>query len=189
MSRQDDLFSDLHDLDLVQHLLADMHDDLWGKVERARQIVDLVGDMGAGTMLYGGEITLELWREARWAFIHGQYVATIMLSQGLAEQILAGYLHIDINSDPLPPKVAFAETLRRCLEKGVLSETDAGGLRKLMGLRNPLSHFRSIDDPANLSRRVLNTLETTETHLRRDAEHAIGAAARLLALPAFRLGL
>jgi len=111
-----------------------------------------------------------------------------MLSQGLAEHILAAYLHIDINADPLPPRVQFAETLRRCLEKQVLTEADTRALQNLMALRNPLSHFRSFEDPANLSWRVLNTLEPAQTHLRRDATSAIGAAAGLLTLPAFRLG-
>ncbi|MFC5372042.1 hypothetical protein ACFPIF_05745 [Brevundimonas faecalis] len=143
--------------------------------------------MGSGTMLYGGETTLELWREARWAFIHGQYIATIMLGQGLAEHLLAAYLHIDINTGPLPPRVAFAETLRRCLDKGMLTEAEAAGLRDLMALRNPLSHFRSVEDPANLSRRILDTLEPASAHLRRDATYAISTTARLLALPAFRL--
>ena len=188
MEAQHNLFSDLNDLDLVKHLLADIHDDLRGKVERARQLLDLCGEMGAGSMLYGGETTLELWREARWAFIHGQYVATVMLSQGLAEHILAAYIHIDIFGDPLPAKVTFSETLRRCLEKSVLADADANDLRSLMALRNPLSHFRSLDDPANLSRRALNTREDPLDHLRRDATFAIGMVSRLLALPAFRLG-
>lgn len=188
MEGQHDLFSDSNEVDLVRQLLADLHDDLRGKVERSRQLVDLCGDMGPGTMLYGGETTLELWREARWSFIHGQYIATVMLSQGLAEHILATYLHIDIFGDPLPERVTFAETLRRCLAKGVLDEESADDLRGLMVLRNPLSHFRSIDDPANLSRRVLKTLEDPLTHLRRDATFAIGIAAHLLTLPTFRLG-
>lgn len=89
MKWQHDLFSDPNDIDLMRHLLADLHDDLRGKVERARQLLNLCGDMGSGTMLYGGETTLELWREARWSLIHGQHVATVMLSQGLAEHILA----------------------------------------------------------------------------------------------------
>ncbi|WP_296177779.1 hypothetical protein [uncultured Brevundimonas sp.] len=139
-------------------------------------------------MLYGGEASQELWREARWAFIHGQYVAAIMLSQALAEQMLAAYLDVDTHADSLPSRVTFSETLKRCVKRGVLSEADANGLRELIAQRNPLSHFRSIDDPANLSRRVLDTLEPAEMHLRRVATSAIGTAARLLALPAFRLG-
>jgi hypothetical protein len=187
LESQKDLFSSLGELDVVQHLLADLHDDLSGKVERARQLADICGHMGAGTMLYGGEITLALWREVRWAFIHGQYVGTIMLSQGLAEQILAAYLDIDINDDRLPRRVAFAETLRRCLDKKVLSSCFASDLQTLMAMRNPLSHFRSMDDPTNLSRRVLDTLEPADAHLRKDATYAMRVAADLLALPTFRL--
>jgi hypothetical protein len=57
-----------------------------------------------------------------------------------------------------------------------------------MTLRNPLSHYRSINDPSNLSRRVLDTMFPAESHLRSDASFAISMAIRLLALPAFRLG-
>jgi hypothetical protein len=53
---QPDLLSDLHDLDLVRHLLADLHDDLAGKIARLRQLVDLSGTLGSsGTMLSGGQ--------------------------------------------------------------------------------------------------------------------------------------
>ncbi len=57
-----------------------------------------------------------------------------------------------------------------------------------MDLRNPLSHFRDLNDASNLSRRVLSTMEPAEDHLRRDATFAIGLAVRILALPTFRLG-
>lgn len=43
---QPDLLSDLSDLDFVRHLLADLHDDLPGKVGRFRMLTDLGGQMG-----------------------------------------------------------------------------------------------------------------------------------------------
>jgi hypothetical protein len=70
----------------------------------------------------------------------------------------------------------------------VISDRDATDLLRLMDLRNPLSHFRDLNDPTNLSRRALSTMEPAEEHLRRDAIFAIGLAVRLLALPPFRLG-
>lgn len=57
-----------------------------------------------------------------------------------------------------------------------------------MNLRNPLTHYRSIDDPSNLSRRVVDSMIPAETHLLTDATFAMSMAIRLLALPAFRLG-
>lgn len=184
-----DLLSELTDLDLIRHLLADLHDDLDGKLVRFHQLVDHSGSLGSsGTMLFGGETTLALWREARWSFIHGNFVATILLCQGLAENLLASFLHAGLSFEDLPKRISFAETLRRCLARSILSETDAAELRRLMGLRNPLSHFRDLDDESNLSRRVLSTLEPAVEHLRGDAAFAIALAVRMLSLPAFRLG-
>jgi hypothetical protein len=186
---QADLLSELSDLDLVRHLLADLHDGLDGKIARFRQLADLTGVLGAsGTMLFGGEITDAAWREAQWSFIHGNFAATVMLCQGLAEHLLASFLNSGLLIENLPKRISFAETLRRCLERKVISERDATDFKKLMDLRNPLSHFRDVNDEGSLSRRVLSTLIHAQEHLRGDATFAIGLAIRILALPAFRLG-
>ncbi len=184
-----DLLSEISDFDLVRHVLADLHDDLSGKIARFRQLVDLSDALGSsGTMLFGGEITDAAWREARWSFIHGNFAATVLLCQGLAEHLLGSFLHGALMIDDFPKRVSFAETLRRCQERKVISDRDATDLRRLMDLRNPLSHFRDLNDPASLSGRVLSTMEPAEEHLRCDATFAISLAVRILALPAFRLG-
>jgi hypothetical protein len=186
---QSDLLSEINDLSLIRHLLADLHDDLPGKIARLRQLVDLSGALGSsGTMLFGGEITYAAWREARWSFVHGNFTATVLLCQGLAEHLLASFLYAVLLIDDLPDRITFADTVRRCQERNVISKQDAIDLRRLMGLRNPLSHFRNMNDPANLSRRVMATMEPAEEHLRGDASFAIALAVRMLALPAFRLG-
>jgi hypothetical protein len=126
--------------------------------------------------------------EARTSFIHGNYVATVLLCQGLAEHMLAAHLALGIDGEELPNRISFQDTLRRCLARSLITQKDADDLRRLMTLRNPLSHYRSVDDPSNLSRRVLDTMSRAESHLRGDASFAISMALRLLALPAFRLG-
>jgi hypothetical protein len=186
---QYDLLSPISDLELVRLLLADMHDDLSGKVARFRQLTDLSEALGShGSMLPGGETTYAAWIEARTSFIHGNYMATIVLCQGLAENMLAAELALGFDGEQLPERISFQDTLTRCTARGILSEEDAADLRRLMSLRNPLSHYRSIDDSSNLSRRALDSREPAHNHLLRDAAFAIGMAVRLLALPAFRLG-
>lgn len=183
-----DLLSPIGELGFVRLLLADLHDDLDGKIGRFRQLTDLSGRLSSsGTMLPGTYTTWAAWREARTSFIQGNFVATVMLCQGLAEHVLAAHLEMMLGGDPLPPKIAFAETLRRCQEHSVIGQHDADDMRRLMALRNPLSHFRAIDDPATLMQRVLQTRESPESHLLRDATFAISMAIRLLALPAYRL--
>jgi len=186
---QYDLLTPFKDMDLVRLLVADLHDDLPGKVARFRQLAELSRVLGTGgTMMPGGETSWASWTEARTSFIHGNYVATVLLCQGLAEHMLAAQLSLGINGEELPSRVSFHDTLLRCLARDLITPKDADDLRRLMNLRNPLSHYRSIDDPSNLSRRALDTMSPAEIHLRGDASFAISMAVRLLALPAFRLG-
>lgn len=189
MLDQSDLLSDLNDLDLARHLLADIHDGLEGKVSRLRFLADLSGAMGQrGTMIFGGPPAYLAWVEARDCFVHGNFVATILLCQGLVEQLLAAYLHAGLLIDDIPERIQFRETLRLCRERDVVSDDDVRDLERLMGLRNPLSHFRHVDDASNLERRSIDGGEPPDVLIRRDANFAISLAVRVLAKPAFRLG-
>lgn len=186
---QTELLSPINDADVFRILLADLHDDLEGKVARFRQLADLSAALGSsGTMMPGGETAFAAWTEARSSFVHGNFVATVLLCQGLAEHMLAAHLTIGLDAEKLPDRVFFNDTLQRCVSRDVLTQRDADDLRRLMNLRNPLTHYRSIDDPSNLSRRVVDTQLPAETHLLTDATFAMSMAIRLLALPAFRLG-
>lgn len=187
MKSQESLFSPLADLDFSRHLIADLHDDLAGKVARLRQLADLSMGMGeAGTMI-PGETGHATWLEARWSFVHGNFIATVMLCQGLAEHVLASYLSMGLNATPLPTRVQFKDTLKRSVEKGVFSDEFAEDLIKLMSLRNPLSHYRDVNDASNLSRRAINTAMLPHQHLLNDATFAISVAVKMLSLPSFRL--
>lgn len=189
MAEQSDLLSDLNDLDLARLLLADMHDDLHEKISRFRQLEDLVSTIGSRrSMIPGGEVAYTAWVEARSSFVHGKFLATVLLAQALAEQMLAAMLTLGLNAEPIPPKIDFRKTLKRCRARDMISQCDSDDLERLMGLRNPLSHHRRIDDPTNLSRRVIDERISGEEHLRRDATFAISMAVRLLALPMIRLG-
>ena len=186
---QSELLSGVKDVDVFRILIADLHDDLDGKVARFHQLADLSTALGSmGTMLPGGETVLAAWTEARSSFVHGNYMATVLLCQVLAEHILAAHLTLGLDGERLPDRVSFNDTLNRCVTRGVIAPQDSDDLRRLMSMRNPLTHFRSIDDPSNLSRRVVDTRLPAETHLLADATFALGMAIRLLSLPVFRLG-
>lgn len=185
---QSDLFGVVDDVSLLRWLLADLHDDLAGKLARYRQLTDLSSALGpGGTLMPGGETVYHAWLEARSSFVHGNYIATVMLCQGLAENLLAANLELGLSGELLPNRVRFNDTLDSCLKRDIISKTDAADLRRLMDLRNPLAHYRNINDPQNLSRRALESRSSAEDHLMTDAGFAISMAVRLLALPQFRL--
>ncbi len=183
----EDLFSGQSELHLVQSLIADFHDELPGRVGRFRYLNDISGALGThGTMIFGGTTAYAALGEARSSFVHGNFVATILLCQALAENTLAGYLHVRL--EELPPKIAFHETLTRCQAKGILSVEEVADLKRLAGLRNPLSHFRNVSDPESITRRSMTEDEPAEDLLRKDAHFAIATAITLLAKPPFRIG-
>jgi len=66
---------------------------LLGKVRRFRYLHDLGEENGRRTMLFGGHVTYNAWIEARSSFVHGNYVATVLLCQSLIENLLAAFLH------------------------------------------------------------------------------------------------
>lgn len=83
-------------------------------------------------------------------------------------------------------------TLRACF---IVGPTDNNGkminiastATKLISVRNPLSHYRRLDDASNLSRRAVDSRTPAVEHLMNDATFAISVAVRLLVLPGFRL--
>jgi hypothetical protein len=86
---QGDFLSSVTDISMMRFLLEDLHDDLLGKVQRFHYLNDLGEQNGRRTMLFGGQITHNAWVEARSSFVHGNYVATVLLCQTLIENLLA----------------------------------------------------------------------------------------------------
>ena len=187
---QADLLSAISDLDAVSHLLADLHDDLPGKVTRFRHLADLGGALGPeGTMLFGGAATFNAWTEARSSFVHGNFAATIVLSQSLVENLSCCVSPCRPMMDDLPPRIAFRDTLKRCQDRNLISRPGLpGDLERLMSLRNPWGHFRTVADNQNIDRRAITAGLRSEVLIEQDAWFAIGLAVRILAKPQFRLG-
>jgi hypothetical protein len=184
-----DLFSGVSDLDAISHLIAALHDDLRGKVTRFRHLADIDSSLGSsGTMLFGGSATFNAWTEARSSFVHGNFAATTLLCQSLVENLLAAFLHAGLPIEDLPPRVSFRETLKRCQERDLITGKDVGELEQLMGLRNPLSHFRPVDDDQNIDRRAMTARLRSEALIEQDAWFAIGLAVGILGKAPFRLG-
>lgn len=185
---QCDLFSDTGVLNFVQVLLADLHDDLLGKVARFRQLADISSTLGpGGTLIHGGEAAYTAWIEARASFIQGNFIATVLLCQAMAEHLLASYISMGLDPEIIPDRISFKDTLKRCVSKNLFDELFSLELISLMNIRNPLTHYRNIDDPSNLTRRVIDTRIPATEHLRRDASFALTVAVKLLSLPPFWL--
>lgn len=182
-----DLLSPLTELEFLQLFLRDLHDDLPGRITRMRYLGDQAGTLGsAGTMILGGSPAYNAFAEARSSFVNGNYAATIILCQAMAENLLAAAIQLD--GGLVPNRVAFAETLRLCEGKGYLTGHDSAELKKLANLRNPLAHYRSLDDPSHVDHRSMTEKAHFLEILERDAFFAIALIMHILGKKPFRVG-
>jgi hypothetical protein len=180
----------------LKTLLADLYDDLEGRVARLRVLMALEFDFGngQGLLLPGGTPAQAAYIETRRAFVIGNFLSVILLSQCLLENVLAAQLGIDALSleihggAPTPQKErpGFKETVVACTVSGFLTDEDARDLMRLAELRNSLAHFRTVADPSHLDRRSLRERRAATEICEDDARFAIGVFVRILAKPAFR---
>jgi hypothetical protein len=180
-------------------LVADLHDGLEGRVARLRLLMGLEFDFGAGQglLLPGGTPAQAAYLETRQAFVVGNFLSVILLSQCLLENVLAAHLGIEATSAeihgrtalPQKPRPGFRETVAGCKGAGLLSDEEERNLLRLADLRNSLAHFRSVDDPSHLDRRMINERRAALAICEDDARFAIGVFVRVLAKPAFRFKL
>lgn len=69
----------------------------------------------------------------------------------------------------------------------MVTAKEAQDLDVLMTLRNPLIHFRNINDGQNLDRRAMKTGDHPDEILRKDAGYAIRIVFGMLAKRQFRI--
>jgi len=186
MSRN--LLSGLDDVDLAQHLIAEFHDDIRERIGRLHLLTDLSQSLCiGGAMLPGGSISYRAWTEARQCFISGHFVATVLLCQGLMENLLASELASRLDKIDLPDKATAKKIRAKSLGAGLISEDEERDLERLESLRNPLTHYRDANDPEHIDQQAMQENVFSDSILERNAVFAITTAMRMLAKPSFRL--
>lgn len=154
---------------------------------------------GSGVMLPGGPTTHLAYIEARSSFVAGNFLATILLSQGLIENLLGGHLSLDNvsrevrnlaprESKPLGSRPKIRPLLEHALEAGIVDSRDIENVNRLMNLRNPLVHFRNVDDPTNLTRRAMMEGVPHEQIMYDDARFAISTVVAFVGKTHFAIG-
>ena len=104
-------------LNFVKHLLNDLKGDLSGKVDRLMMLEELYNEELSVDYLAipGGEFVLEIWRKARWCFVHANYTAAVILCQVFIEHLLASEVYA-VGAD-LPERVSFRKAIKVAKKK------------------------------------------------------------------------
>lgn len=179
-------------------LIGELYDDLPGRVERLRELLALDADFGGGgVLLPGGHPTYLAYTEARSSYVAGNFVATILLCQAMIEHLLGGHLVVDDvtrsirqlpSREEIDQRPALDKILKECVARGLLNSKDESDIRRLTSLRNPLIHFRQIDDPTHIERRSMSSGDHAFDLVAQDARFAIATSLRLLNKTEFAMG-
>lgn len=180
-------------------LIEEFQVELEGRIFRLQALADMEirAAAGRGLLLPGGTPAQLAYQEARSAYVHGQFVAVVMLSQCLLENLLAGHVYMEALGREVrlgePQKMGgrpdYRATLAACQEGGLLTEAEVEELRLLASRRNALAHFRDMEDASHVDRRALSERRRPGEIIEDDATLAIEILTRVLGKTAFRFSL
>jgi len=168
------------DAELARLLMNELAQGFDGRMTRLRELATVEAESPTpnGKLLFGGVATVLAYEEARSSFVHGNFAATILLTQMLLEHLLSGYA--SMAGEQLGRKPEFKDTLSRCEKRGLLSTGEVADIRKLIALRNPLLHYRDTDDADHLMRRSIREGQVASDFCEDDARFAITLITRFL---------
>jgi len=126
----------------------------------------------------GGLISKYSFEEARYSFVYGQYLATVVLGLSYIERTLAA-LFYGAGRDELE-RASLAVLLQEARNLGWLDEKEFDNLQRAREIRNPITHFRRPGHVETVEYRAAAQEELPYNILEEDARHVMEAALAVL---------
>lgn len=120
---------------------------------------------------FQGEISLQIFNELRLAYIHGLYLATVLLSLAYVEQELSGRLYAAGWEGAKKERLEII--LDKAYEYGILSEAELNTFQNLRSTRNAYAHFRRPGSSSSMLFRSVEHDELPYELMKADAHKAI----------------
>ena len=89
---------------------------------------------------HGGQITYYLFEEAKYCFVYGQYIASIVLGLSYIEHMLTAIFY-GAGRDDLE-RANISNLLKEALNNKLINQAEFDDLQSLRKKRNPIMHFR-----------------------------------------------
>ena len=144
---------------------------------RLELIVNLTPANGPWVFL-GAPLTKYLFEEARYCYVYGQFLATVILGLAYIEHTLAASLygagHDDAERARLP------DLLVRARDRGLIDGKDYTDVEEIHAKRNAYAHFRKPLDKESVEYRSVKEDELPYTIIEQDATTVISVALRLV---------
>ena len=126
----------------------------------------------------GGLISKYLFEEARYCFVYGQFLATIVLGLSYIEHTLAGLFHASGRNDL--KRVGITSLLKEALDYNWITQEEFDNLNHARKIRNPITHYREPGHDETVEYRADIESELPYKIIEEDAKHVMVTALKLL---------
>ncbi len=155
-----------------------------GRAGRLRWIASIAPSKQAW-LFHGGWLAKQQFEEARYCFVYGQYIATVVVGLAFVERTLAAKFYAAGRNDL--QRATAQQLFDEAHKVGWLTQSELAAFEAARDLRNPLTHYRRpMHDDLPEMRAFGQRLHTSEL-LESDARAVLEAAFRLIALHAVPL--
>jgi hypothetical protein len=155
------------------------HEDQGQREERIRRLRWLVGqDFPLNSMVFGGARVHDLFEEAKYCFVYGQYLSSILCISSVVERALIGQFFAP--GEDQAETWTFQRAIQEAGNRGIISSEDREFFDRLRQLRNPLVHFRRPLERDTLEFRVLENESEMQNIKEEDAKFAVLSMIRLM---------
>ncbi len=129
-------------------------------------------------MFWGGQMSRYLFEEARYCFVYGQFLATIVMGLSFIEHTLAGLFYASGRNDL--ERAGISTLLQEALKNGWIDQIEFANLQRAREVRNPITHFRRPGHSETIGYRTVMQNESPYIIIEEDARHVMETVLHLL---------
>jgi len=119
-----------------------------------------------------------LFEEARYCFVYGQFLATIVLGLAYIEHSLAGLFYASGRNEL--ERAGISILLKEALAYNWIDQAEFDNLQRARRIRNPITHFRRPLHSDTIEYRAVMQDGMPYTIIEEDARHVMETAVHLL---------
>jgi hypothetical protein len=134
-------------------------------------------------LVQGGRESIQLFDEARYCYVYGQYLATTILGVAFVERIIAARFYMSGRNDL--ERAGGLDLLRAAVDEGWMTDSEFYQFDRMRRLRNPLAHFRRPLAADTVTFRAVEENRHFYEILEKDAQDVLEGALHVLKRYAF----
>lgn len=149
------------------------------RAARLRTVLAALGPPEDNAIFWGGISPFQAFSELKLAYIHGLYLATVLLALSIIEQEIAGSLHAAGDNEAATANLS--SLLDAAREHRVITDAEYRAFNRLRDIRNSYAHFRSPMHRTWIARRAVAKNTDLDGVLKSDATLGLKAVSSFIA--------